>query len=272
MMLPEPAIIKALQSIETHKPLADGKSKTIYDTGVPDLCLMAFKPHARSITSQREENIAGSDYWRMLATLDILSRLEAQGISTHLRHPRAIRTPSAMYLAVSPVRPIPVEWIIRYEAAGSIVRLFPNLVKEGQRFPQPLFKYDYKQDLAVSGVDDPTLNESYLVGLGLLSEEQLEQAKRLLGRIGELVQEQLKATDIRLIDMKMEYGFDRNGQMILIDEISQDCIRAVDEKTGQSLTKDVFRQRKSPEEVVRAYRDFALRLNSNIEDLLWKIS
>jgi phosphoribosylaminoimidazole-succinocarboxamide synthase len=268
-MFPDPALIKALQSL--GGPVAEGKSKTIHDTGVSGLCLMSFKPHARSITSQREENVAGTDSWRMLATLEIARRLTADGIPTHLRHPRALRTSAAMYLAVAPVRPIPIEWIVRYETAGSIVRLFPGLVQAGQRFAPPLLKYDYKQDIKVAGVDDPTLNESYIVGLGLLSAEHLQQAKRMLGAIGEHVQRYLQAAAIRLIDLKMEFGFDEQGALLLIDEISQDCIRAVDEKTGRSLTKDAFRQMKSAVEVVEAYREFALRLNPRIEELIWTI-
>ena len=59
--------------------------------------------------------------------------------------------------------------------------------------------------------------------------------------------------------MKMEMGFDENGKIIVIDEISQDCIRANDIKTGKSLTKDSFRQLKS-DEVLNAYKEFNRRL------------
>ncbi len=233
---------------------------------------MSFKPHARSITSKREEEVPGSDYWRLLATLEMFLMLEQGGVETHLRWPRALRYQGKVYLVVAGVQPLPVEWIVRYEAAGSIVRLFPGLVREGQRFDPPLFKYDYKQDIAVAGVDDPTLNESYLVGLGLLDEGQLRQAKELLGRVGKLVRDRLALARMRLVDMKMEFGLGNSGTvLVLIDEISQDCIRAVDAATGQSLTKDLFRQLKSPEEVVAAYEEFARRLDPDIEDLIWTI-
>jgi phosphoribosylaminoimidazole-succinocarboxamide synthase len=258
-----------LQTFTPGAVVADGKSKVIQVTQRPDVCLMEFKPHARSITSRREEDVPGSDYWRLLATLEILRRLEAEGIATHLRFPRVIRHAGHCYLAVSRARPIPIEWIVRYEAAGSIVRLFPGLVREGQRFGQPLFKYDYKQDVKVAGVDDPTLNESYIVGLGLLDADQLRAGQQLLGAVGALVQRYLDAAGMRLIDMKMEFGFDATGRLLLIDEISQDCIRAVDSATNRSLTKDVFRQLQRPEEVVRAYADFARRLNPAIEELVW---
>jgi phosphoribosylaminoimidazole-succinocarboxamide synthase len=262
-------ITALLRGFTPGAAVADGKSKTIHATPDPDVCLMEFKPHARSITSRREEDVPGSDTWRLLATLEMLRRLEADGIATHLRFPHVIRHAGRCYLAVSRARPIPIEWIVRYAAAGSIVRLFPGLVRPGQRFRQPLFKYDYKQDVKVAGVDDPTMNESYIVGLGLLDAEQLRAARDLLDAAGSRVRQYLHAAGMRLIDMKMEFGFDAAGGLLLIDEISQDCIRAVDATTEKSLTKDVFRELQSPQEVVRAYEVFARRLNPAIEELIW---
>src|SRR5262249_59509535 len=120
-------------------------------------------------TARREEDVPGSAHWRLLATFEVLLHLEAHGLPTHLRCDRALSRGGRLFLAVCQARPVPVEWIVRYEAAGSLVRLFPTLVRPGQRFDPPLFKYDYKQDVRVAGVGDPTLNESYLTGLGLLA-------------------------------------------------------------------------------------------------------
>jgi phosphoribosylaminoimidazole-succinocarboxamide synthase len=264
-------VAELVKGLPAGPAVADGKSKTLHPTARPDVCLMEFKPHARSITSRREEDVPGSDHWRMLATLEILNFLGAAGVPTHLLYPKAIASEDRLYLAVSRARPIPIEWICRYEAAGSIVRLFPGLVRPGHRFDEPLFKYDYKQDVGVAGVDDPTLNESYIVGLGLLTEPQLQAARGMLAIVGSQVRARLRAAGVRLIDMKMEFGF-VGGQMVLIDEISQDCIRAVDDATDRPLTKDVFRLLRSPEEVIRAYEVFARRLNANIEELIWRMS
>ena len=134
------------------------------------------------------------------------------------------------------------------------------MVKEGQKFKTPLYKFDLKQDIKVSGVDDPTLNENYIVGLELLTEKQFKQAKEILAKVGEIIREDLESKNIKLIDMKMELGFDENEEIIVIDEISQDCIRANDIETGKSLTKDSFRQLKSDEEVLGAYKEFNRRV------------
>ncbi len=267
---------------ENTNPLIEGKSKIIYPTIDEQVCLMRFKPHLRSITSKREENISGTEYYRILATVEIMNRLQADGIPTQLVYPKIIRIEksknankknsneesSQNYIAVARVTPIPIEWICRYQAAGSIVRLFPTLVKEGQKFSEPLFKYDFKQDIKIAGVDDPTLNESYIVGLGLLSRTELETAKELLRKVSENVHRYLQEANIDLIDLKIELGFDPYRKMLVIDEISQDCIRACDKTTKKSLTKDVFRNLRTEEEVVEAYKLFAKRLNPNIEKYL----
>jgi len=141
------------------------------------------------------------------------------------------------------------------------LRLYPSLVKEGQKFKTPLYKFDLKQDIKVSGVDDPTLNENYIVGLELLTENQFKEAKQILSKVGEIIREDLENINVRLIDMKMEMGFDEEGNIVVIDEISQDCIRANDIETGKSLTKDSFRQLKSDEEVLNCYKEFNMKLS-----------
>jgi len=252
-------------------PVAEGKSKVIYPTLDDRLCLMKFKPHCRSITYNREEDVPGTEYWRMFACMDFMKKVENLGIPTQLRYDKLIEKDGDIFMGVDKVTPIPVEWIIRYEAAGSIVNLFPTLVKKGQKFEKPFLKYDFKQDISVAGVDDPTLNESYIVGFGLLkSGSEVSYCKKMLTNIGEDIRKHLDRVDIDLIDMKMEFGYNPKGQIVLIDEISQDCIRGRDRSTGQSTTKDLFREWKSHEDIVLGYKNFAKKINPNIEKYLIK--
>jgi phosphoribosylaminoimidazole-succinocarboxamide synthase len=48
--------------------------------------------------------------------------------------------------------------------------------------------------------------------------------------------------NIKLIDFKLEFGKDKNGKIILADEISPDTCRLWDMKTNEKLDKDVFRR------------------------------
>jgi phosphoribosylaminoimidazole-succinocarboxamide synthase len=239
-------------------PALEGKSKAFYERE-DGSWLMRFKPHLRSITWKREEDIGGTEELRMLACDRIFTICEAAGLKTH-RNGSLVKGTDGYLMPVLPMRGIPIEWIARYEAAGSLVRLFPSLVKEGQKFPNPLLKYDFKQDLKVAGVDDPTLNESYICGLNLLDETQLAHAKTLLLKLADLLRRTLDKADIDLLDFKVEFGLDKQGELRIMDEVSQDCIRARDRRNGNSLTKDSFRQGKTPREVLDAYRAFYDRI------------
>ena len=248
-----------MRYLKESVPEVEGKSKKIFKID-ENTYFMYFKPHLRSITSNREENITGTEKQRLLANLYFMNLLESKGIKTQLLNNAIQKIGDMEGILVKKVKPIPIEFICRYYAAGSIVRLYPSLVKEGQKLKYPLYKFDLKQDIKIAGVDDPTLNETYIVGLEILTTEQLQKAKEILAKVGEIIKEALQQADIQLVDMKMELGFDQNKEIIVIDEISQDCIRANDSKTGKSLTKDVFRQLKTKEEVLEAYKEFNKRL------------
>ena len=246
--------------INGKDPVVEGKSKKIYELD-KDTFFMCFKPHLRSITSKREENIEGTDKERLISNMYFMNLLESKGIKTQINSNKIQNIDGVDGIIVKKVKTIPIEFICRYYASGSIVRLYPSLVKEGQKFKTPLYKFDLKQDIKVSGVDDPTLNENYIVGLELLTENQFKEAKQILSKVGEIIREDLENINVRLIDMKMEMGFAEEGNIVVIDEISQDCIRANDIETGKSLTKDSFRQLKSDEEVLNCYKEFNMKLS-----------
>lgn len=241
----------------TAKTIANGKSKAIYRTKVDGVCLMEFKPSLRSITYKRKGNIVGTEKERMKACLELYLYLEKQGVPTQLLHDEIILIDRRYFMLIKAAKQIPIEWIARYYASGSITRLFPTLAKDGQKFDVPLLKFDLKQEAEIGGVDDPMLNESYIVGLNLLKREDLETCKKLLLKIANALDEKFKKADFTLVDLKMELGYDveGDGKIILTDEISQDCMRVNDSK-GNSITKDVFREWQTENDVLKAYQKF----------------
>jgi phosphoribosylaminoimidazole-succinocarboxamide synthase len=63
---------------------------------------------------------------------------------------------------------------------------------------------------------------------------------------------------ITLIDFKVEFGKDGQNQILLADEISPDCCRLWDVKTGEKLDKDRFRRDLGS--VKESYEDVKQRL------------
>ena len=70
-----------------------------------------------------------------------------------------------------------------------------------------------------------------------------------------------------MVDLKMEFGI-LNDKIVLIDEISQDCTRANDMITGETLTKDAYRQHKTPEQVLATYEMFLRRMCPDYKNLV----
>ncbi len=253
-----------------QKVIADGKSKTIYALD-EKTAIMFYKPHLRSVTNKREGIIEGTDIYRMYATMFFLNLIEENGIPTERLENRILNINGKMAILIKRCKPIPIEWIRRYYAAGSIVRLFPIFVKEGQKFEIPLNKYDAKIDVSLTGgIDDPTMNESYILGLGLLTKPQFDEADSMLTKIGDILNKIYKNAGIKLVDLKMEFGILQN-KIILIDEISQDCTRANDMVTGETLTKDAYRQHKSADEVLATYKAFLKRMCPDYKKLVVKL-
>lgn len=241
------------------KLIVEGKSKKIYEIE-PGVCFMTFKPHLRSITYNREGNIAGTDIERMKACAYYMKMLKDHGIKTQAYSDDIVEIDGIPGMLVEKITTIPIEFICRYYASGSLVRLYPSLVKEGEKLKNPLYKYDLKQDLSVAGVDDPTLNESYIIGLELLTQEQFDEAREMLKKIGEVINKDFDSKGVKFIDMKMEFGFNSKGEIVLIDEISQDCMRANDKETNETITKDAYRKMKTDAEVLQIYKDFNTRM------------
>jgi phosphoribosylaminoimidazole-succinocarboxamide synthase len=61
-------------------------------------------------------------------------------------------------------------------------------------------------------------------------------------RINTILSEFYAELDITVVDFKLEFGRDKNGNIILIDELSPDNFRLWDSKTQEKLDKDRFRQ------------------------------
>ncbi|MXI72477.1 hypothetical protein GR255_25405, partial [Mycobacterium tuberculosis] len=60
-------------------------------------------------------------------------------------------------------------------------------------------------------------------------------------RINELLSDWFRQIGLKLIDFKLEFGFDKDGKIILADEFSPDNCRLWDAE-GHHMDKDVFRR------------------------------
>jgi phosphoribosylaminoimidazole-succinocarboxamide synthase len=60
--------------------------------------------------------------------------------------------------------------------------------------------------------------------------------------VNQVLSELFRQLGIKLVDFKLEFGRDSQGNIVLADEISPDTCRLWDLETGERLDKDVFRR------------------------------
>ena len=75
-----------------------------------------------------------------------------------------------------------------------------------------------------------------------------------------LLSELFDKMNLILVDYKIEFGRDQDGNILLADEISPDSMRLWDKDTLKKLDKDRFRQDLG--DVMGAYREVLRRLES----------
>ena len=107
----------------------------------------------------------------------------------------------------------------------------------GEEIKPPVVEWYYKND----ALGDPLINEDHIRMIGAAAEEELTEMKAAALRVNTALMELFGRAGLILVDFKLEFGRDESGTVILADEISPDTCRLWDEKTGESLDKDLFR-------------------------------
>ena len=66
---------------------------------------------------------------------------------------------------------------------------------------------------------------SGMTALGVMTEEQYDEVKAMTQKITQIVADDLAAKGLVLYDIKFEFGYDREGNVMLIDEIASGNMR-----------------------------------------------
>ena len=109
--------------------------------------------------------------------------------------------------------------------------------RRGIAFETPIVEFYYKND----DLDDPFINDEHVKFLQIADDQQISYLKEETRRINELLKAWFAEIGLKLIDFKLEFGFDKDGKIILADEFSPDNCRLWD-ADGNHMDKDVFRR------------------------------
>ncbi|MBP7331821.1 MAG: phosphoribosylaminoimidazolesuccinocarboxamide synthase [Firmicutes bacterium] len=113
-----------------------------------------------------------------------------------------------------------LEIICRYRAVGSFLRRYGAYVQEGDKlnaYVEATLKDDQR--------GDPLVTLEGLEALGIMSAAQFAEIKTSTQKITALISNVLQSKGLELYDIKLEFGIDNTGQVMLIDEISSGNMR-----------------------------------------------
>ena len=145
-------------------------------------------------------------------------KINAAGIKTH--YVNANLADTTMEVVPGKVFGHGLEVICRYKAVGSFFRRYGEYVEEGADLPayvEMTFKNDEK--------GDPLVTRDGLEVLGVMTGKQYDEIKDMTKKITKIVADDLKAKGLDLYDIKFEFGYDKNGGVMLIDEIASGNMR-----------------------------------------------
>ena len=217
------------------KMLYEGKAKTIFEGPTAKTVIQYFKDDATANNAEKHSIINGKGVLNNSISDFLMRKIHEIGIPTHY-----IKKLNMREQLVKKVEIIPVEFVVRNIAAGSIVKRLG--LKEGEVFSNPLIEYYLKRD----DLGDPLVNEDHIVNFNWGTREELEEMQEYGLRINDFLRGLFLGIGLKLVDFKIEFGryfSEEDGtELLLADEISPDNCRLWDIKTNNKFDKDLFRQ------------------------------
>lgn len=223
--------------------LSEGKTKIVWSTNRDNVLLLEFKDSITALDGRRRDLIAGKAAWNAEVSARLFEELNKVGIPTHFL---ALKKPKT--LVVRKLDMIQLEVVCRNYAAGSLAKRFP-ILKFGSELPNPIVELYFKSD----ELHDPMVTEDLAVALGIADREALSRIRELTLKANDVLSKFFGERGLKLVDFKLEFGFDEDGELRIGDELGGDVMRIWDAETGESLDKDVYRKGESLEDVRATY-------------------
>lgn len=212
--------------------LYEGKAKKLFTTEDENLLISEFKDDLTAFNGAKKSSEAGKGALNNKISTELFKLLDSKGIKTHF-----VKMLDDNHMLHKRANVILIEVIVRNIATGSLSK---NLgIKDGEVLPFTLVEFDYKND----ALNDPKINDQHALILGLVKyQDELDKIRRVAREINDILKPYFADKGLNLVDFKLEFGKDMDGNIILVDEISPDNCRFWDMKSGEKMDKDRFRQ------------------------------
>ena len=210
----------------------EGKAKKIWTTEYPDLYISEFKDDLTAFNGEKKSSEAGKGALNNKISTELFKYLNKKGVASHF-----VEMMDENHMLHKKADVIYIEVIVRNIATGSLTR---NLgIEDGTILPFTLVEFDYKND----ELGDPKLNDQHCLLLNLVEHQaELDHMRYMARKINDLLKAFYAERNLTLVDFKLEFGKDADGNIILIDELSPDNFRLWDSESGEKMDKDRFRE------------------------------
>lgn len=217
--------------MEKKEFLYEGKAKKIYATDDPDKVIVYYKDDATAGNGEKKGTIADKGIINNELTSYLFEMLASQGVKTHFIEKLNDRDQLCWKLDI-----VPLEVITRNIIAGSMAKRLG--LEEGTMPKKMIQEFSYKDD----ELGDPLINSDHAVAIGAATEEEVAEILEVTAKINQILSDAFKKEGILLVDFKIEFGRDKDGNLLLADEITPDTCRLWDAETKKKLDKDRFRR------------------------------
>ena len=218
--------------MENLKLLYTGKTKNVY--ALPNgNCLLLFKDDCTGkdgVFDPGENSVGltieGVGDVNLRMSIYYFEKINAAGIRTHFVSADLQNT--TMEVLPAKVFGKGLEVICRRKAVGSFFRRYNQYCEQGQDLPYYV-ETTFKND----ALGDPLVTKDGLVDLGVMTAEQYDSLKAQTQAITKIVADDLAEKGMELYDIKFEFGYDAEGNVMLIDEVASGNMRVY--KNGEYI-------------------------------------
>ncbi len=233
--------------MEKLEMMYEGKAKQVFKTDRDDEVIVRYKDDATAFNGAKKGTITDKGVLNNKITTFFFDLLAKNGVPTHFIERLDDREQRVKKLSI-----VPLEVIIRNRCAGSMAKRYGR--EEGEELAFPTIEFCLKDD----DLDDPLINTYHIRALNIASQEDLDTITKLAFKVNDVLKQFLAEKEVILVDFKLEFGKDTEGNILLGDEISPDTCRFWDANTLEKLDKDRFRRDLG--NVEEAYHEMLRRL------------
>ena len=213
--------------------LAEGKTKQLYAyPGDDTLAYMVSKDQITAGDGVRRNQLVGKSRWSTITTANVFHLLNEENLETAF-----VERVNDTTLLVRRCTMLPIEQVQRRIATGSYLKRHPE-VSEGTRFDQVLVETFIKDDAN----HDPQITAEDIVKRGLATATEVDWMADQGRRVFETLEHAWAALHVTLVDLKIEFGRDNRGNLLVADVIDNDSWRLWPHgDKAQMLDKQVYR-------------------------------